>query len=102
MFSFQFPADLVLLSSSLPTGGCFVMTANLDGETNLKPLSAARETRSQAGPELLDKLQAQVLSPVPCCLHCTALVRLSARTPVRTCSASRAGCGWSGRAGRRR
>lgn len=31
------PADLVMLSCSDPKGTCFVMTSNLDGETNLKP-----------------------------------------------------------------
>ena len=32
----SFPCDLVLLSSSHPTGKANIMTANLDGETNLK------------------------------------------------------------------
>eukprot|EP00092_Neocalanus_flemingeri_P006019 GFUD01006485.1.p1 GENE.GFUD01006485.1~~GFUD01006485.1.p1 ORF type:complete len:1188 (+),score=195.19 GFUD01006485.1:192-3755(+) len=56
----QFPSDLVLISTSLPNGKCFVMTANLDGETNLKPLSASKETRDCTTPELLANLQAQI------------------------------------------
>ena len=44
----QFPCDLVLLSSSNSTGKCFVMTANLDGETNLKPLFASKETKGSS------------------------------------------------------
>ena len=41
----KFPADMVVLSSAAATGKFFVMTANLDGETNLKPMSAARLTK---------------------------------------------------------
>ncbi|CAJ1392125.1 unnamed protein product [Effrenium voratum] len=32
----EFPADLVVLASSSEAGGCYVYTANLDGESNLK------------------------------------------------------------------
>jgi magnesium-transporting ATPase (P-type) len=41
----KFAADMVILSTSASTGKFFVMTANLDGETNLKPMSAARLTK---------------------------------------------------------
>lgn len=34
----EVPADIVLLCSAGETGKCFVTTANLDGETNLKTL----------------------------------------------------------------
>jgi phospholipid-transporting ATPase len=41
----EFPADLVLLSSShAGVGDCFVQTANLDGETNLKRKVALPQT----------------------------------------------------------
>ena len=32
----EFPCDLVVISSEDPEGTCYITTANLDGETNLK------------------------------------------------------------------
>jgi P-type E1-E2 ATPase len=38
-----FPADLILLKSSNPSGLCYIETKNLDGETNLKHKAAIKE-----------------------------------------------------------
>ncbi len=40
------PADVVMLSCSDPNGTCFVMTSNLDGETNLKPRVVSPDLRA--------------------------------------------------------
>lgn len=38
------PADLVVLSTALPQGACYIETSNLDGETNLKLRNALETT----------------------------------------------------------
>ncbi|KAI0226825.1 Phospholipid-transporting ATPase IB [Lamellibrachia satsuma] len=60
-----FPCDLILLSSSEPQGMCYIETANLDGETNLKirqgvPLTTGLLTHSQ-----LNALNGKVECEVP-------------------------------------
>jgi len=49
----EFPCDLVLLASSNPDGDCFVQTANIDGETDLKPRQAAQSTAHMSEEEIL-------------------------------------------------
>lgn len=45
----EFPADVLLLSSSEEEARCFTETANLDGETNLKRRNCVSETASMVG-----------------------------------------------------
>ncbi|KAL8828144.1 MAG: hypothetical protein Q9170_006727 [Blastenia crenularia] len=60
-----FPADLVLLASSEPEGLCYIETANLDGETNLKIKQAIPETASFVSPTELSRLSGRIRSEQP-------------------------------------
>lgn len=40
-----FPADLIVLGSSFASGVCYIETGALDGEKNLKPKSALKDTQ---------------------------------------------------------
>ena len=60
-----FPADLVLLATSEPEGLCYIETANLDGETNLKIKQAIPETAKLVSPSDLGRLSGRVRSEQP-------------------------------------
>ena len=60
-----FPADLVLLATSEPEGLCYIETANLDGETNLKIKQAIPETANLVSPGDLSRLSGRVRSEQP-------------------------------------
>jgi phospholipid-transporting ATPase len=60
-----FPADLVLLASSEPEGLCYIETANLDGETNLKIKQAIPETCNMVSASEVARLGGRVKSEQP-------------------------------------
>lgn len=59
------PADMVLLASSEPEGLCYIETANLDGETNLKIKQAIPETAHLVNPSDLSRLSGRLRSEQP-------------------------------------
>ncbi|WVF71294.1 hypothetical protein IAT40_006097 [Kwoniella sp. CBS 6097] len=59
------PADMVLLSSSEPEGLCYIETANLDGETNLKIKQSHPSTAQLTNPQAASMLRGHLLSEAP-------------------------------------
>lgn len=63
-----FPADLLVVASSNPNGLCFIETSSLDGEKNLKPRTAPKETLALYEPtsqKVLIKGQIECILPNP-------------------------------------
>lgn len=59
-------ADILLLSSSEPNGLCFIETAELDGETNLKCKQCLVETNEMSDREdLLWKFRGEIICEPP-------------------------------------
>jgi len=61
----DFPADMVLISSSLDEGLCYIETSNLDGETNLKLRRCPKETREIGDADELSSLKGVVDCKAP-------------------------------------
>ena len=62
----QFPVDLLVLTTSDPTGPCHVETSNLDGERNLKRFFAMAATAQlKTAAELHSQLHALVIVDAP-------------------------------------
>ncbi|CCH58256.1 hypothetical protein TBLA_0A04620 [Henningerozyma blattae CBS 6284] len=59
------PADIIIISSSEPEGLCYIETANLDGETNLKIKQSRVETSKYIDSRNLNSMNGRILSEHP-------------------------------------
>jgi len=60
-----FPADLMVLMSSEEGGVCYVSTANLDGESNLKRHTVIELTKDITDPSTLTDVQGEIICQLP-------------------------------------
>mmetsp|Transcript_109209 Transcript_109209/g.189252 ORF Transcript_109209/g.189252 Transcript_109209/m.189252 type:complete len:1098 (-) Transcript_109209:789-4082(-) len=61
----EFVADAVIISTALENGMCYIETANLDGETNMKPRRAIEPTQHLSTPELIEKADMKITCDMP-------------------------------------
>ena len=61
----EFPADIIILSTSDPDGACYVETKNLDGETNLKVRQALRCGRAMKHARDCERAEFRIESEPP-------------------------------------
>lgn len=59
------PADVLLLSATNPGGNCYILTANLDGETNLKIKRGVKETWAVSSAEAAQSFSATLTYEQP-------------------------------------
>ncbi|KAL3636306.1 Phospholipid-transporting ATPase 3 [Castilleja foliolosa] len=60
-----FPADILFLASTNPDGVCYIETANLDGETNLKIRKALEKTWDYVAPEKVCEFKGELQCEQP-------------------------------------
>ncbi|KAL7110245.1 hypothetical protein ACP275_05G012600 [Erythranthe tilingii] len=60
-----FPADLLFLASTNADGVCYIETANLDGETNLKIRKALEKTWDYVNPEKISEFKGEIQCEQP-------------------------------------
>ncbi|KAM0984019.1 hypothetical protein ACFX2I_011418 [Malus domestica] len=60
-----FPADLLFLAGTNPDGVCYIETANLDGETNLKIRKALEKTWDYSTPDKASEFKGEVQCEQP-------------------------------------
>ena len=60
-----FPVDLIVVSSSLEKGVCYIETASLDGEKNLKPKMAIPETINYFSQDHVGRVSGRINGQTP-------------------------------------
>ncbi|XP_031407953.1 phospholipid-transporting ATPase IB [Meleagris gallopavo] len=78
------PADMIIISSSEPQAMCYIETANLDGETNLKIRQGLSQTASLQSKEELMKVSGRIECEGPNrhLYDFTGTLRLDGQSPV--------------------